>query len=456
MIMKNSSVRSVLIGAVASGCALGLVLPPQASATVSDSDFKALKDLVTKQGQELQQLQKVHNRDQQLHQQDQQQIQQLQQQILQTKTVATNAAAKAEAASKIQPVYPAPNPAPEATHNFLVTGDAEVQYGKAAGQNGGFSLADFAPIFLFRANDNILFEAGFDVTLQNSVDSNGNRAGGTTTAVDLSFAQMDYLYNDYVTLVAGDVLLPLGTYSERAAGWLNKIPDDPMVRDYLPGSGIGAELRGAVPIGENGQMLTYAIYGVNGPSSITNSTSLASQTVDNLDLGGNVGPVNWHSAPSAGGRIGWFFPWGLHKDIELGVSGQTGQWSDSGNRHWSAAVLDAAIHLGPYLEAKGEYINTWVETANSGTVNPNGLWVQASYKLAGLQSNIPLIDNLELVGRYDNENDNQGTRVDRYTAGYVYYITDTLLFEGDYEWYDNHGSYAYPASQLLFQLSYGF
>ncbi len=64
--------------------------------------------------------------------------------------------------------------------------------------------------------------------------------------MSLSFGQLDYLLNDYVTVVAGDMLLPLGTYSERGAGWLNKIPDDPLVRDFLPGSGVGIQLRGAV------------------------------------------------------------------------------------------------------------------------------------------------------------------------------------------------------------------
>ena len=463
MIMKIRTVRSILAGAIASGCALGMIFTPPASAVVSDDDFNALKDLVTKQGQKLEELEKVHNQDQQTHQQDQQQIQQLQQQILQTQTLATNAVEKAEMASQIQPVYPAPNPAPQATHNFIVTGDAEVQYGKAATQNGTFSLADFAPIFLFRASQNVLFEAGFDVTLQNNVDDNGP-TGGSSTSVDLSFAQLDYLLNDYVTVVAGDILLPLGTYSERAAGWLNKIPDDPLARDLVPGSGIGAQLRGAFPVGDDGQAVTYAVYGVNGPSS----SNLGSGSASDLDLEGNVGSdPNWHSDPSGGGRIGWFLPWGLHDDVELGVSGQSGEWTSSGQL-WSAAVLDAAIHLTPYFEAKGEYINTWVETSDQGTVNPNGLWVQASYKLAGLKKDFPVINNLELVGRYDNERDEgifgdgQGgagsTTVNRYTAGYVYYFTDTLLFEGDYEWLIVHGANpdGLPSSQFIFQLSYGF
>ncbi len=442
-------IRSVISGIVAAGAATATFLPPQASAAVSDEDFNALKALVSKQGEMIDQMQKTKV-------QDQQQIQQLQQQLGQTQMVATNAAEKAETLGQIQQSYPLPNPAAGATHNFMVVGDAEVQYGKAAGQNGTFSLADFAPIFLFRANDNVLFEAGFDVGLYNNSNPDGTRAAGSSTAVDLSFAQLDYLLNDYVTVVAGDMLLPLGTYSERGAGWLNKIPDDPLARDFLPGSGIGAQLRGAVPIDEYGQMLTYSIYGVNGPSSssITNGASAG-----DLDLGGNVGDTpNWHSDPSGGGRIGWFYPWKLHYDVELGVSGQYGEWSDSGNRTWSAAVLDAAVHLSPYFEVKGEYINSWQQTTDLGTINPNGVWVQASYKLAGLQKDYSIIDNLELVGRYDNENDAQGSRTDRYTAGCVYYFTNTLLFEGDYEWYCVHGlnPNGYSPSQFVLQLSYGF
>jgi hypothetical protein len=308
-------------------------------------------------------------------------------------------------------------------------------------------LADFAPIFLFRASDNVLFEAGFDITLQNGAQP----GGGSETHVDLSFAQLDYLMNDYVTVVAGDMLLPLGTYSERAAGFLNKIPDDPFVRDLLPGSGVGLQLRGAIPIGQKADSLTYAAYVVNGPSSIDGSG-----TSTNLDLGGNVGDTpNWHANPSFGGRLGWFHSWKPHYDFELGISGQTGDWDNAGNRLWSAAALDAALHIGPYFEAKGEYIRTMVETDDVGTMRPRGWWVQAGYKLAGLNLDVPLVHNIELMGRYDESNDALGTKTDRYTLGYVYYFSNTFLFEGDYEWIhstnpeDDH-------NRFIFQLSYGF
>ena len=262
-------IRFQIFGMLAAGCVIAIGLPPRAAAEVSDEDFNALKDAVRQLSDKVQKLEQTHEEDQKVHEQDQQKIQQLQQQVGETqkaataaqqeagtaaqmkrkinqleeqvgetKKAATAAEGKAEAAAQVQPVAPVPSGA-LATHNVTLVGDAEVQFGKVSGQHSAFTLADFAPIFLYRASDNILFEAGFDVRLQNgSVTLASGQTGnsGTTTSIDLSFATLDYLLNDYVTVVAGDMLLPLGTYSERSAGWLNKIPDDPLPRDCPAGN----------------------------------------------------------------------------------------------------------------------------------------------------------------------------------------------------------------------------
>jgi hypothetical protein len=464
--------RSLVYGVVVAGCAMGLVLPRQAWAAVSDEDFNALKNMVQELNEKVKKLEQVHDQDQQTHQQDQQKVQQLQQRLEQTQQIATNAVQKAEAAAQVQPVHPMP-PGPSATHNFQLAGDAEVLFARIPNQHSAFAFADFAPIFLFRANDNVLFEAGFDFTMAN----NAPASSGTTFGFDLSFATIDYLLNDYVTVVAGNMLLPLGTYSERSAGWLNKFPDNPMPRDLVPGSGVGVQLRGAVPIGDKGQSLTYSVYGANGPSSVDGSGSSGS-----LDLGGNVGFLstastfprpygtglpgttfstvgNLNNSPSGGGRIGLFYPFKPHYDVELGISGQSGAWDPMGDQ-WSAVVFDAAVHVTPYVEVKGEYINTWVDTTDLGSIRPNGWWMQGGYKLAGLNLDWPMINNVELLGRYDQSDDGLAptTKAERYTAGFVYYFSNTLLLEGDYEWLHATGPNAnlFPSNELLFQLSYGF
>ena len=249
---------------------------------------------------------------------------------------------------------------------------------------------------MYRGGDKILFEAGFDTTLQNGQNDAGTHDSGSSTSFDLSFAQLDYVMNDYMTLCVGDILLPLETYTERGAGWLNKMPDDPLAVDALiPGSGIGAELQGGIPLGDSGKLLNYQVYGVNGPSSM-DGTGSAGQ----LDLGGNVGiqssgmTANLHGHPTGGARIGLFMPFKPHYDLELGVSGQSGEWDDMGSHLYTAGVLDAALHLGPSFEAKGEYIMARYGSDDHGLVNQQGWFVQAAYKLAGLNLELPVINNL--------------------------------------------------------------
>jgi hypothetical protein len=180
-----------------------------------------------------------------------------------------------------------------------------------------------------------------------------------------------------------------------------------------------------------------------------------------LDFDGNVGiksdgsSGNLHGTPSAGGRLGWLYPWKAHYDLELGISGQTGTWNDGDNRLWSAAVADAAVHIGPYFETKGEYIQSWQQTDDLGTLSPHGWWLQTAYKLAGLNLDLPILNNLELVGRYDNSHDNLRTRIERYTLGYVYYFSNTLLFEGDYEFVHSNDPQQ-DHNRFVFQLSFGF
>ena len=369
------------------------------------------------------------------------------------KQVATATTPQAATPSTEVESVPTESSGPLATHDFSIVGDAEVQFAKVSHQHGAFLLSDFAPIFLFRGGDKILFEAGFDFIIQNNAPS----GSGYTTTVNLSFATLDYLINDYITFVGGNMLLPLGTYSERSAGWLNKIPDTPLPRSVLPGNGVGVQLRGAIPIGDRGPSITYSGFVVNGPSSVDGSGN-----ADQLDLGGNVGltsdgrTANLHGGMGEGGRVALFWPWKPLWDVEVGASGMSSPWDNAGRRQWSSAVADWALHLGPSIEIKGEYMHTWVGTDDLGTITPRGWWLQAGYKLSGLKLNVPYLDKLELVGRYDTVNDGLGTRTNRGTVGGVYYVTNTLWLEGDYEWTSNHGPNPQPDDTLLFQISYGF
>jgi len=469
-------------GLVATSYALGLMFTPLANAEVSEADFNALKQAVQQLSEQVKNLQQTNLVVQQMHENDLKQVKELQAKLSETQKTAESAEQKSIAASQAQ-TQPKPRmPLDEASvnHNFQMLGDAEFQYATADKQHGAFMQADFAPIFLYRGGDNILFEAGFDFILQNNggtpgmlTDSAGNpvlnvfntatntipnsNGKGYTTTINLSFAQLDYVMNDYLTLCVGNLVLPLGTYSERSAGWLNKFPDSPLARGIVPGTGIGAELRGAVPLGDSGKIFNYSVFGVNGPGS-ADGTGNAGQ----LDIaGGNVGfrsdggVANLHGSPSGGGRLGVFLPFKPHYDLELGVSGQAGEWDNAGTHLWMAGVLDASLHLGPNIEVKGEYIMSRFGSDDAGLVHQQGWWVQAGYKLAGLNLELPGINNMELLGRYDSLRDGMGTTTRRTSVGFVYYLTGALLLEGDYEFINCTDS-AQPTTQLILQMSYGF
>ena len=168
--------------------------------------------------------------------------------------------------------------------------------------------------------------------------------------------------------------------------------------------------------------------------------------------------ANLHSNPSGGARLGLFLPFAKpHTDLELGISGQSGEWDNAGQHLWSAGVLDGSLHLGANIELKGEYIRSWYATDDMGEIHQDGYWVQGGYKLAGLNLDLPIINNLELLGRYDSMNDGMGTTTQRESAGFAYYVTSALLFEGDYEFINsNSPDPTLPTNDIIFQLSYGF
>ncbi|HMD55068.1 MAG TPA: hypothetical protein VKJ65_11015, partial [Phycisphaerae bacterium] len=188
--------RRLMFGLMTAGWTMWMALPPRASAEVSDADFKALQETVQKLSEQVQSLEQTNIIDQQTHQQDMELLQQLQEKLAETQQMATNAEQKSVEAAQTQPLPRVPIDEATVNHNFQILGDAEFQYDKTAEQHGAFLLADFAPIFLYRAGNNILFESGFDTTIQN----NATNSPGYTTTFNLSFAQLDYVMNDYMTL----------------------------------------------------------------------------------------------------------------------------------------------------------------------------------------------------------------------------------------------------------------
>jgi len=425
-----------------------LTLPLHLTAAVSDEDFQKLQ----------QQLQKLQSQ----REQDRKEIDQLKQKLGETeKTAATAQQTASEAVAKAQaPVNPVPSEEASAKHNFLITGYASALYDKQEGKNGGFLLGSFSPILLFRASDKILFESELEFGLSR------NEEGEAETETELEYAQIDYAFNDYLTFIGGKFLLPLGQFPEKLhPAWINKLPTMPIVytgvgnlmhdEGILPFSDIGVQARGAMHLGPSDAVLSYSTYLVNGPGA-NNDGELTFEDALNM----MSGDVTTSGTPSGGGRLAVFYPWTPYHDFELGISGQTGTWDANNDLLWSAVVADAAVHLGPYTELRGEYVHTFQENGPGATIEPQGAYAQIAYKLAGLHLDWPLINNCEAVFRYDyldtdGRDETPGGRAHGYALGLNYYITNTLLVKGAYEFIDSTDK-EHDNNRLTLQMAYGF
>jgi len=125
--------RRMMFGLMVVIGAMGMALPPRATAQVSLIDFNALKEMVRKLSEQVQSLQQTNIIKEQTHEKDMQQLKQLQEKLAETQQIATNAEQKSIEAAQTQPLPRQPIDEATVNHNFQVLGDAEFQYAKAAG-----------------------------------------------------------------------------------------------------------------------------------------------------------------------------------------------------------------------------------------------------------------------------------------------------------------------------------
>ena len=109
-------------------------------------------------------------------------------------------------------------------------------------QEDGFTAARFAPIFHFQFSDRVLFEGELEIET--------NADGETEIATE--YATIDLILNDYMALVAGKFLSPIGQFRQNIhPSWINKLPTAPVGFGHggaAPLSDLGVQLRGGIPL----------------------------------------------------------------------------------------------------------------------------------------------------------------------------------------------------------------
>jgi hypothetical protein len=341
------------------------------------------------------------------------------------------------------------------TTKFFITGDMEGTF-EARNRSISTFSASFNPIFLWELSPKLLFEGHVEFELRD-----------TGTDVNLQYAQLTYLLNDYITLGAGEFLTPSNIFIERFhALWIDKLPDRPLAvfDGILPETSVGVEVRGGFPIGPTRS--NYAFYVSNGPRLITNDPKAAGM----LDFN-NFTDNNDDKA--VGGRVG-FLPL---PGVEVGYGFETARPGDQGTtfahvRSWLQSVdlnvTRDSDFLKGRIDLRAQYAWTHVGHAIydpdgslgfgplSFSNKRDGGYAQIAYRPT--KANVDFLRNFEAVFRWDHVNQAPhapgAIDEERWTFGLDYWLTAITAVKAAYEWDNPRGK---PnTNALVLQVATGF
>ena len=325
-------------------------------------------------------------------------------------------------------------------NSLNINGDKESSYQGSA----------FAPIFLFKHSDKLMFEAELEFVLD-----------GNALEIGLEYANIMYVLNKNVTVRAGKFLLPFGTFMERLhPSWINRLSTKPLGFGHggiAPSTGVGLELRGAFEIGKS--KLNYSFYTTNGPR--LKDGSIEPEEAGML-LFQNYEDNNRNKA--FGGRIG-FLPFN-DSSLELGASFYSAK--NVGDQESSYENVGAFLYaldfsyvkqipsLGGIIDIKGQYNNSKLDNATYSEIDNNGLvsfytftnqsdafYAQLSYRPT--MSDNDIFRKLEFVGRYSTFNTPEGSEWEEQSVQYVlgmnYWISWRSVLKFSYQTTDTAGGH---------------
>ena len=308
----------------------------------------------------------------------------------------------------------------------------------------------FAPIFLFKHSDKLMFEAELEFVLENN-----------SLEVGLEYADVMYVLNKNMTVRAGKFLLPFGTFMERLhPAWINRLPTRPLGFGHdgiAPASGIGVELRGAFDLG--GPTLNYSVYSTNGPRLKDGSDEPEEA---GLLMFANYEDNNLNKA--IGGRLG-LLPF-ADSSTEIGFSAySTGGTGEEGSEYEDVGAFLYALDfafvkqvpaISGFVDIKGQYNSSNVDTATfiemhedgdeeeySFDNQSNSFYGQLSYRPTMAESDF--MKKLEFVGRYSNFNAPEGAEWEekstQYAFGLNYWLTWRSLIKISYQTTETEGGH---------------
>jgi hypothetical protein len=324
-----------------------------------------------------------------------------------------------------------------------LAGYGDVTYSDGDNAVGAFTGARFNPIFHYQYKDLVLLEG----ELEFAVEDDG------ATDMALEYLTVDLLVNDYLTLVTGRFLSPIGQFRQNLhPSWINKLPTAPPGFGHdgaAPLSEMGVQARGGFPIGSP-MFANYAVYVGNGPVvefeddeiHAIEAEGRASNDDDELVIGGRFGLL-----PVPG--------------LEVGLSGATGEVNGINpntsaldeNRDYSVFGADIAYRWND-LNLRGEYIKQKVDAGSPAAYAPESWeweawYAQAAYRFAPT--------NWEGVVRYTDFDSPHGSQAqEQWAIGINYLFAPNAMAKVGYNFNDGLAGESTDDDRFQVQFAYGF
>lgn len=335
-----------------------------------------------------------------------------------------------------------------------LAGYTDVGYVNAEKGDGSFVVGSFSPIFHFQYRDKVMFESELEIELSPEGE----------TELTLEYLTVDYFMTDYVTLVVGSFLSPIGQFRQNLhPSWINKLASAPPGFGHdgaAPTSDLGLQLRGGFPLGEIRS--NYAIYVANGPEL---NAVFEDDEFELEGIAAEAFGVDSDNQKVIGGRFA-ILP---VSSLEIGVSAVMGKATVTGledEETGEITEIEGAISrdydviggdfswLWNNINVRGEYVRSEIGEALTGpTASAGGTW-KSWYSQAAWR--IPST-NYEAVVRYsDFDSPHASEDQQQWALGLNYLITNSFIVKGTYEFNDGIAGSTANNDRLMLQLAYGF
>lgn len=313
----------------------------------------------------------------------------------------------------------------------------------SGGPNASFSGVQFSPIFHYQYKDLVMLESELEIEAL----SNGE------TETKLEYLAIDLFLNDYVTLVAGKVLSPLGQFRQNLhPSWINKLASAPAGFGHdqaAPVAEVGLQLRGGVPVGM--ARMNYSVYTGNGPELEADGGE-----IEMIESGGFTRDAD--NKKVIGGRVG-FLP---IPSLEIGLSAASGKAivttadvaipATEPVHDYDATGADFTYVAGGF-RVIGEAIQQKVGAASVSIAPDAGEW-KAWYVQASQMIPRTKLEGVLRVGSYDTPHASQDQK--QTAVGVNYLFASHVMAKLTYEANEGQSGAATDSNRVLAQIAYGF